>query len=362
MLARPEPAARPARAGDGEPRRHRPPDARRGDLDRAPTAPARASATSRPRSRRSSWSLADGSVARGLSAAPIPRRWRAARVGLGALGVDLRGDAARGARLHASTASTRRARSTRRPRRPRRARRRARPLRVLRLPPHRDGALPRVDAQPHEPAAAARARRRLRAGGRARELGRGRLRRRSPATCRRAIPRSRGWPPPGPASAPEDRPAATGSSPPSAGSGSPRWSTRSRASTRREAVRAGARVAARPELRGRLPDRGPVRGRRRRAAQPRPRARHRYIAVHQYRGRLAALLRGGRGDHGLLRRPPALGQAPLPDRRRRWRSATRAGTTSRRSARRLDPERRVSPTRTPTACSARSARPEPSRP
>ncbi len=40
-----------------------------------------------------------------------------------------------------------------------------------------------------------------------------------------------------------------------------------------------------------------------------------YVAVHQYQGmEWRPLLRGGRGDHGLLRGPPPLGQAPFPDR------------------------------------------------
>ena len=54
---------------------------------------------------------------------------------------------------------------------------------------------------------------------------------------------------------------------------------------------------------------------RRRPAEHRPRARQllrrRAPGPH---ARLAAVLPGGRGRHGLLRRAPALGQAPLPDR------------------------------------------------
>ena len=38
-----------------------------------------------------------------------------------------------------------------------------------------------------------------------------------------------------------------------------------------------------------------------------------YIAVHQYLGmEYESYFRGGRGDHGRVRRPPPLGQAPLP--------------------------------------------------
>ena len=53
---RPQRATARARPGDGEPRRHRPPDDRRRDLDRDPRHRRRACATSPPRSRRSSWS------------------------------------------------------------------------------------------------------------------------------------------------------------------------------------------------------------------------------------------------------------------------------------------------------------------
>ena len=79
---------------------------------------------------------------------------------------------------------------------------------------------------------------------------------------------------------------------------------------------AGDRVGALQPLPGLLPDRDAGRRRRRRPAQPLARARHR---LHRRppvpRHGVAALLRGGRGDHELLRRPPPLGQAPLPDRR-----------------------------------------------
>ena len=84
--ARPQRGALGARAGDGEPRRHRPPDARRGDLDRDPRHRRRASATSRPRSRRSSWCSPTEACSRSPSG-PTATRYRAARVGLGALGV-----------------------------------------------------------------------------------------------------------------------------------------------------------------------------------------------------------------------------------------------------------------------------------
>ena len=79
---------------------------------------------------------------------------------------------------------------------------------------------------------------------------------------------------------------------------------------------AGDRVGARQSLPGLLPDRDAGRRRGRRPAQPLARARHR---LHRRppvpRDGVAPLLRGGRGDHERLRRPPPLGQAPLPDRR-----------------------------------------------
>ena len=59
-----------------------------------------------------------------------------------------------------------------------------------------------------------------------------------------------------------------------------------------------------------------VAARRRRRPQRRPRTPHRLHRRPPVPGDgVAALLRGGRGDHGRLRRPPPLGQAPLPDRR-----------------------------------------------
>ena len=83
-----------------------------------------------------------------------------------------------------------------------------------------------------------------------------------------------------------------------------------------EAIRAVRDRDPEPPAAGLLPDRGPVRRRGRRAALARPRARH---LLHR-RPRLRpdgvrALLPRGRGDHERLRWAPALGQAPLPDRR-----------------------------------------------
>ena len=112
MLRRPQRAPRRARPGDGEPRRHRPPDARRRDLDRDPRHRRRFRNLS-AQVEAIELVLADGSLLE-ISSRPTRRRCRAARVGLGALGVDLLGDAAHRPRLHARTASTRRCRWTRR--------------------------------------------------------------------------------------------------------------------------------------------------------------------------------------------------------------------------------------------------------
>ena len=121
-----------------------------------------------------------------------------------------------------------------------------------------------------------------------------------------------------------------------------------------EAVRARARGRVATRASGRLPDRGPLRRRRRRHPQPLPRARH---LLHRRppgpQARLGAVLPRGRGDHGLLRRPPALGQAPLPDRRDARARATRAGASSRPCGRGSTPSG-GSPTPTPSGCSARS--------
>ena len=119
---------------------------------------------------------ADGDL-REISAESDPELFRAARVGLGALGRDLLGDDPDRPRVHAQP--RRLAEAARRgARQPRRAQP-DRPLRVLRLPPHRDRALPRepADRRAAEPALPGRG---LRAGGRARELGRRARRRRRP--------------------------------------------------------------------------------------------------------------------------------------------------------------------------------------
>ena len=192
----------------------------------APTAPARSCATSPPRSRRWSWSCADGSV-RELDAADA----RAAARGAGRHRRprrDLGGDAALRPRLRAR-ADRLAAAARGGARQLRAAGRGQRPLRALHLPLRRLGAGP--GAQPRRgAAAAARPARRLPQRHRARELGAG-----GALGGRQAVPagdprRSPGSPPRSPPAAARST-AATGSSPASAASASPRWSTGCRAST-----------------------------------------------------------------------------------------------------------------------------------
>ena len=149
---------------------------------------------------------------------------------------------------------------------------------------------------------------------------------------------SRGWPRAASAARPRST-AATACSPPSAGSGSPRWSTGSRASTRAEAVRRVLELAARPEHRRRLPDRGPLRRRRRRDPERLARPRH---LLHRRppgpQARLGALLPRRRGDHASPTAAARTGASATSRPPRRWRRAIRAGTSSRRLRARLDPE------------------------
>ena len=216
-----------ARAGDGEPRRHRPPDDRRGDLDRHPRHRRAAAQHLRP-GRGAGAGPAPTAACAGSSAATDPELLRAARVGIGALGaisavtlrcvpaftlerVDTPRAARGGARLLPG------------------ARRRQRPLRALHLPLRRQR--PGAGAQPHRgAAAAARPGRRLPQRRRARELGAGGALGDRQGASRGRSRRSRGWPGGSPRAAARST-AATASSPTSAASASPRWSTACRAST-----------------------------------------------------------------------------------------------------------------------------------
>ena len=294
--------------------------------------------------------LADGSLLE-VSEQSDRDAYRAARVGLGALGViysvTLR--AVPGFTLHRVDAPTP-ARGD--PGRHRRAGGAQRPLRVLRLPPHRHGADDR--AQPRRrPPAPSRAGQRLPERDRARELrpgpalqGRAPLSLHDPAAgrLRRAPVLAHR----------EDRPQL-----PDLRLGAPRPvhgdGVRDPARARAGGGAPGAEPGARARAPGRLPDRVPARRPGRRAAQPRPRAPDRLHRRPSVPGDgLGALLPGRRGDHVRLRGAPALGQAPLPDRARRWSRSTRAGATSARSAPGSTP-RAASRTPTRTGCSARFA-------
>ena len=340
------------RARVREPRRHRPPDARRLDLDRHPRH-RRALPSISAQVEALELVLADGSSLE-ISRRRSRRRSRAARIGLGALGmiyaVTLRTvpaftlDRVDSPRPLAETLDA-----------PRRAQRRQRPLRVLRLPAHRDRALPREPA--HRRAAASAARRaRVYAQevvlenwvGRLFALAGRRLPSQAPRLARIAAA--------GIGRSTQDRP-----QPPRlrqrAADQVHRDGVRDPARARRRGGRAGARVRRAARARGRVSDRGPLR--RPPTTSTLSTAHERdtcYIAVHQDRtARLGALLPRRRADHGLLRRPPALGQAPLPDRRDAGARATRAGTSS-SALRRAARPRPVSPTPTPTASSARRSR------
>ena len=130
----------------------------------------------------------------------------------------------------------------------------------------------------------------------------------------------------------------------------------------RDGVRDPARARARgdradagrdraPAAADRVPARGALRGRRRRAALHRPRPRHvlrRRAPVPRHGVR--DLLPRGRGDHGRLRGTPALGQAPLPDRRDPGGPLSAVGRASSACATGSIPAA-CSPTRTCGACS-----------
>ena len=186
-----------------------------------------------------------------------PRSLRA-RIGLGALGVDLRGDAPHRPGFTLNRVD-----------RPRplddvlgdldELNAGQRPLRVLRLPPHRDRALPREPAH-RRAAAAAPGGARLRPGGGARELGRRRASRSPRAAC--------------PPQRPADRPAAVAGHRPldqarpqlqglrlRAPDQVHRDGVRDPARARRRGGAPGARARRAARARGRLPDRGPLRRR-----------------------------------------------------------------------------------------------------
>ena len=118
--APPQPAARRARAGAVEPRRHRPADGRRCARRRARTARAAPSAVSRRRSAALDLVLADGSVVHCCSPTDQPELFTAARVGPRRARRRHGGDAAGGAGVPACTRGRGRCRSGRGARRSRR--------------------------------------------------------------------------------------------------------------------------------------------------------------------------------------------------------------------------------------------------
>ena len=127
-----------------------------------------------------------------------------------------------------------------------------------------------------------------------------------------------------------------------------------RARSRGAAARARRDRPAR--LRRRVSDRGPLRRRRRRLPEPVERARHLlHRRAHVPRHGVVPVLPRGRGDHGRLRRPARTGASATSSPPRRSLRATRTGTASRRCAPGSTPTA-CSRTSTPTACSARRRR------
>ena len=242
--------------------------------------------------------LADGELARDRPRTPTGRL-RAARVGLGALGASTR---SRSATVPAFTLD--------RVDRPRRSTR-CSPTSTS-SPPRtttssstssrtRETALCRESRRTDEPPRAALAGDGLRPGGHARELGRRRPSRRSDATCPRT---SRGWPgsPPAASGARRRSTAATGSSP---AERRIRFTEMEYGIPREHARRGGApRARARRATRSTgspIPDRGPLRRRRRRrcSAPPTRATPATSPSTRTARLRLGALLPRRRGDHGL---------------------------------------------------------------
>ena len=328
--------ARRARARAAQPGRHRRADARRRDRDGDPRHRRRASRTSRRAIVALRLVTAAGDVLE-LSPERDPDAFLAARVGVGALGV------VSAITLHCVPRFTlhrsRRAAAAGRDARPaRRARRRQRPLRVLGLPLHADArSRARAAAATRRPTPTPAWRRRLQEDvienrlldadlpHRPRRPARGAAA--QPARRRRDVARAR-W-----------RTTPTTCSPPCGASASTRWSTASRASTR--ARRSSGRSTA--IERRRLPITFPLEVRFAAGddallstAHGARHVLHRGAPVPRAWSSRRASAR--RGDHGRLRRPPALGQAPLPDRRDAARRATRGGTRFQAVRARLDPD------------------------
>ena len=171
--------------------------------------------------------LADGSsLALG---ADDPGALAGARIGLGSLGLIYAVDDSHGAGVHASPGRSPTPARRGAGRRSRSSTRASTTSSSTSSRTPRSRSVARAGAPTSRRAAPAS--RRLRAGGDARELGRPAVRARRLGGSRRRSRGCRGSPPPGSGARPRSI-AATGSSPPIGGSGSPRWSTGSRASTR----------------------------------------------------------------------------------------------------------------------------------
>ena len=226
---RPQRGAGRARAGDGEPRRHRPPDDRRGDLDRHPRHRRAAAQHLRP-------GRGPGAGPRRRQRPPAHRRDPpgAAAGGPGrgrGPGRDRGRDPALRPRLHARAASTRRARASRCST-PSRSCADANDHFELFTFPYADSALVlernRTEAPPRPRGRAAAYLNDVVLENWALEA----LSATGKALPRRRSRRSRGWPAGSPPAAARST-AATASSPTTAASASPRWSTACRASTGR---------------------------------------------------------------------------------------------------------------------------------
>ena len=353
-----ERAARRARAGAREPRRHRRADDRRRDRHR--DARHRRAAAQHPVPGRVGGARAGRRHdRRALPTAGDPELLRAARVGLGALGVvsavtlrsvpglhaarRRRAAAARGGRSSASTSSPT-------------------PTTTSSSSPSRtaDG---RADAHEHAHRRAAATRRRPPgAGSRTCCFDQPRS---SGSFCRvgrrvpRAIPADQ---PPGLAAARRAR--ARRPQPPRLRqpAARPLHGDGVRAAPREHAPRRCARVrdAGRRDrrLRGRLPDRGALRRAPTTPTSARPTAATPATSPCTCTEGMACepYFRGVEEIMDGLRRPAALGQAPLPDRRDAAPALPATGTASRPCARGSTP-RAASPTPTPTASSGRRARP-----
>ena len=302
------------RARPREPRRHRPRRRSSGAISTATHGTGLALSQHLLADRGDGAGAARRHRARGRTASPSPDDLRAARVGLGALGVIATLTLRDRAGLHGpprrlAAAAGRGAGADRRPRR------RLRPLRVLRLPPHRTRPAPperahrrarRSRATPAQPSATEVVAENWVLGAVAR------LGRRSPT---RIPPLSRfvSWQL---GESDQAATAATASSPASAASASPRWSTRSPAATRPRPCRARSTRPSAPSRAVGFPIEVRFVAGDDALLSPAHERDTTYIAVHQYQGMAwEGYFRAVEEIMDAYGGPPPLGQAPLPDRR-----------------------------------------------